>query len=139
MLYFGWARLGRTHKNKTKRISKNKVRILDIMAGESYLLQGTIYSKGQTMTSYYNRTEIGQGGQRGQCKGKLRNNVPEHNETRVHDFWAKADHGNLGPLLRGSEQKQAEVDGRCWKCQKICGSEWETVEGKKDGGRGQKM
>ena len=72
MLYFGWARLGRTHKNKTKRISKNKVRILDIMAGESYLLQGTIYSKGQTMTSYYNRTEIGQGGQRGQCKGKLR-------------------------------------------------------------------
>ena len=35
--------------------------LLDIMAGEeSYLLQGTIYSNGQTMASYYNRTEIEQ-------------------------------------------------------------------------------
>ena len=34
--------------------------LLDIMAGESYLLQEAIYSSGQTMVSYYNRTGIGQ-------------------------------------------------------------------------------
>jgi len=35
-------------------------RILDIMAKETYLLQGTIYSNRQTIVSYYNMTRIGQ-------------------------------------------------------------------------------
>ena len=35
-------------------------RILDIMAKESYLLQGTIYSNRQTIVNYYNGTGIGQ-------------------------------------------------------------------------------
>jgi len=30
--------------------------VLDIMAEESYLLQGTIYSNRQTMVNYYNGT-----------------------------------------------------------------------------------
>jgi len=34
--------------------------LLDIMAKESYLLQGSIYSNRQTIVSYYNRTRIGQ-------------------------------------------------------------------------------
>ena len=47
------------------------------------------------MVSYYNRTGIGQRGQRGQSdNGKQRNNVPRHNGTR-HAFWAKADHRSL--------------------------------------------
>ena len=36
-----------------KRI-KNRAGILDIMARESYLIQGTIYSNRQTIVSYYN-------------------------------------------------------------------------------------
>ena len=34
--------------------------VLDIMAKESYLLQGTIYSNRQTIVSYYNRNKIRQ-------------------------------------------------------------------------------
>jgi len=34
--------------------------VLDIMAKESYLLQGTIYSNRQTIVNYYNGTGIGQ-------------------------------------------------------------------------------
>ena len=34
--------------------------ILDIMAKESYLLQGTIYSNRQTIVNYYNGPRIGQ-------------------------------------------------------------------------------
>jgi len=67
MPYFGWTRLGqgpaRTRGNETKRISRNRedyLRVLDIMAKESYLLQGTIYSNRQTIVSYYNRNKIGQ-------------------------------------------------------------------------------
>ena len=71
MPYFGWTRLGqgpaRTRGNETKRISRNREDylmvlggILDIMAKESYLLQGTIYSNRQTIVSYYNRNKIGQ-------------------------------------------------------------------------------
>jgi len=47
----------------TKRESRNRedhLRLLDIMAKGSYLLQEAIYSSGQTMISYYNRTRIGQ-------------------------------------------------------------------------------
>jgi len=36
------------------------LRLLDIMAKESYLLQEAIYSNRQTIVSYYNRTRIGQ-------------------------------------------------------------------------------
>ena len=64
---FGWTRLGqgpaRTHGNETKRISRNRedyLMVLDIMAKESYLLQGTIYSNRQTIVNYYNGTGIGQ-------------------------------------------------------------------------------
>jgi len=41
-------------------LKENRIlgRILDIMAKESYLLQGTIYSNRQTIVSYYNRTRI---------------------------------------------------------------------------------
>jgi len=43
-------------------LKENKIlrRILYIMAKESYLLQGTIYSNRQTIVSYYNRNKIGQ-------------------------------------------------------------------------------
>jgi hypothetical protein len=67
MPYFGWTRLGqgpaRTRGNETKRISRNRedyLMVLDIMAQESYLLQGTIYSNRQTIVNYYNGTGIGQ-------------------------------------------------------------------------------
>jgi len=61
MPYFrSWAKAqpGRTG-TRLKRI-KNRTGILDIMAKESYLLQGTIYSNRQTIVSYYNMTRIGQ-------------------------------------------------------------------------------
>ena len=67
MPYFGRTRLGlgpaRTRGNETKGISRNRedyLRVLDIMAKESYLLQGTIYSNSQTIVNYYNGTRIGQ-------------------------------------------------------------------------------
>jgi len=64
MPYFKRTRLGQgpagTHENRTKREQEQTGRILDIMAKESYLLQGTIYSNRQTIVSYYNRTRIGQ-------------------------------------------------------------------------------
>jgi len=56
----GWAKAqpGRTRTGT----QENKIlrRILDIMAKESCLLQGTIYSNRQTIVSYYNRNKIGQ-------------------------------------------------------------------------------
>ena len=61
MPYFRWTRLGqgpaRTRGNETKRISRNRedyLMVLDIMARESYRIQGTIYSNRQTIVSYYN-------------------------------------------------------------------------------------
>jgi len=48
----------RTCKNETKEENKMLGRILDIMAREFYLLQEAIYSSGQTMINYYNRTRI---------------------------------------------------------------------------------
>jgi len=58
MPYFRWTRLGcaRTGTKENRILG----RILDIMAKETYLLQGTIYSNRQTIVSYYNMTRIGQ-------------------------------------------------------------------------------
>jgi len=56
------------HGNKTKR--EEYLMLLDIMAREAYLLQGTIYSNRQTMVSYYNRARRGQREQRRQWQTK---------------------------------------------------------------------
>jgi len=62
--YFRRTRLGQgpagMRENKTKEGNETGTRLLDIMAEESYLLQGTIYSNRQTIVSYYNRMRIGQ-------------------------------------------------------------------------------
>ena len=60
----GWAKAqpGRA-RNRTKREKQEQeeyLMVLDIMAEESYLLQGTIYSNRQTIVNYYNGTGIGQ-------------------------------------------------------------------------------
>ena len=54
----GWAKAqpGRAG-NMTKREKQEQeeyLMVLDIMARESYLIQGTIYSNRQTIVSYYN-------------------------------------------------------------------------------------
>jgi len=60
----GWAKAQPGHtRNRTKRETRwgqDYLRVLDIMAKESYLLQGTIYSNSQTIVNYYNGTRIGQ-------------------------------------------------------------------------------
>ena len=55
------------------------------MARKFYLLQEAIYSSGQTMVSYYNRTRKTK-----RTMIKQRNNVLKHNRTR-HAFWAEVD------------------------------------------------
>ena len=60
----GWAKAQPGHaRTGTKRETgycEGYLRVLDIMAKESYLLQGTIYSNRQTIVNYYNGTGIGQ-------------------------------------------------------------------------------
>jgi len=77
------------------------------------------------------------------------NNVLKHNGTR-HAFWAKADCGNFGSLLRGmghcstaqsrsqwKMRKQVGSSGRQWKGQKLCGSKWKIRKGQEGVRKGQ--
>ena len=50
----GWAKAQPGHARTGTKENKILRRILDIMARESYLIQGTIYSNRQTIVSYYN-------------------------------------------------------------------------------------
>ena len=73
--------------------------------------------------------------------------MPKHNGTR-HAFWAKADCGNFGPLLQGTEWKHAEASGKQWKavedsgrvrsCVKVSGRLGRPGRGQEGHGRGQK-
>ena len=60
----GWAKAqpgrARTGTKRETGYCEGYLRVLDIMAKESYLLQGTIYSNRQTIVNYYNGTGIGQ-------------------------------------------------------------------------------
>jgi len=56
----GWAKAQLGRAGMRLKGKARTGRILDIMAKESYLLQGTIYSNRQTIVSYYNMTRIGQ-------------------------------------------------------------------------------
>jgi len=56
----GWAKAQPGHVGTRLKGKARTGRILDIMAKESYLLQGTIYSNRQTIVNYYNGTGIGQ-------------------------------------------------------------------------------
>ena len=56
----GWALAQPGHTGTRLKGKARTGKILDIMAKESYLLQGTIYSNRQTIVSYYNRNKIRQ-------------------------------------------------------------------------------
>jgi len=78
-------------------------RILDIMAKESYLLQGSIYSNRQTIVSYYNGTMTCLLGRSGLWEFRVI--TPRH-----------------GLLLHGSEGKRVGAGGSQWKLWKLLGS-----------------
>jgi len=89
-----------------------------------------IYSSGQTMVSYYNRTGIGQRrtmntmANKGiMCQSTMGQDIP-FGPKRTRKF--QVINPRHGPLLRGSEWKHVEASGRRR-------SQWEAVE---DSGRG---
>jgi len=131
----GWAKAQPGRVRTGTKENKILRRILDIMAKESYLLQGTIYSNRQTIVSYYNRNKIGQWRQ-----WQTRDNVPRHNGTMTC-LWSGPQEFRVitprhGLLLRGSEQKHAGAGGSQWKSWKMLGSGGRHVGDRKGVGRG---
>ena len=145
----GWAKAQPGRVRTGTKENKILRRILDIMAKESYLLQGTIYSNRQTIVSYYNRNKIGQWRQ-----WQTRDNVPRHNGTMTcilgrsgpREFRAITPRrraeacgsrqetrkrvGSSGSQwkISGRSGRRAEAGGRPGKGRKRSGRPWERAE-----------